>query len=131
MKYMYLSLCDTEGQMVNISTFHSTWVDNVWNQHKRHLHKNDIIAVNCISCLYMCMQNKMMLLYVIKGNAHENLHENVIVNYFVLLTKLLAFNVLFTKMLGRRCMYVTKAQKMLPDPMIRNLLLRKYWFQHK
>lgn len=68
------------------------------------------------------MKSKMRLLYVIMGNAHENLHVNVIVNYLVLLNQLLAFNVSFTKMLCGS--YVTKAQTQLPDPKIRNLLIR-------
>lgn len=81
---------------------------HVWNQHKRQLDKNALIAENCISCLYMCMQNKMRSLYVIMINAHENLYKNVIFNCLVLLNKFLSLNVSFTKMLVRS--YVTKAR---------------------
>lgn len=69
---------------------------------------NAIIAENYISCLHIWMQNKMRLLYIIMGNAHENLQENVIFNYPVLLTKLLTFNVSFMKMLGRSCITKTR-----------------------
>lgn len=67
------------GYKINISQYMGRLRRLVWNQHKQNLHKNAIIAENCISCLYMGMQNKIRLQYVIQyviiGNAHENWHE--------------------------------------------------------